>query len=69
MQIPYSSSPARAVIKEDFPQPGGPCNKYPRRYGIPTKITNVNKSNNLRSENLRPQILIYPSPIFTIYKL
>lgn len=35
-QIPRSNSPARAVMKEDFPQPGGPWSKYPRRYGIPT---------------------------------
>lgn len=25
-------------MKEDFPDPGGPCNKYPLRYGIPVII-------------------------------
>ena len=26
-QMSYERDPARACIKEDFPEPGGPCNK------------------------------------------
>lgn len=28
-QMLYSSSPAKAIINEDLPQPGGPYSKYP----------------------------------------
>lgn len=27
-------------MNEDFPEPGGPCNKYPLRYGIPFRPPN-----------------------------
>lgn len=29
--IPNSNSPARAVINDDFPHPGGPCKRYPTK--------------------------------------
>ena len=37
-QIEYWSSPAKAVIYEVLPQPGGPCRRYPLLYGIPRDL-------------------------------
>lgn len=40
-QMLYSSVPARAWMKDDLPEPGGPWRRYPRRYGIPAKRKKV----------------------------
>jgi hypothetical protein len=36
--ISYDSAPASAWMNDDLPDPGGPCSRYPLRYGIPITI-------------------------------
>ena len=32
----YDSAPASAWMNDDLPDPGGPCSRYPLRYGMPS---------------------------------
>jgi hypothetical protein len=46
------SSPARAWMRDDLPDPGTPYNKYPRRKGIPRSAYHCMESQMMGIENL-----------------